>query len=169
MSFGANLEKMRRKIGWQINTLEKYSGIPKQRLSEYEAGTTSPNLTDVLALAYLFSTTPQELLDMPVDKNAKKTANSQSDNGKKTEEPKATQSATKGKKSQLQNGPQKGSEGESFGTKLKKAKIKNNLSYSIITKKLGISLATYIQFELDHAMPNPELKAKICQLLKIDE
>ena len=69
MSFGANLEKLRRRMGIQIYQLENYCGIPRQRLSELEAEKTSPTLTEVLALSYVFSTTPQELLDMVDKKN----------------------------------------------------------------------------------------------------
>lgn len=64
MSFGTNLEMMRRRMGIQIFQLERYCGIPKQRLSEFESEKANPTLTEVLALAYVFSTTPQELLDM---------------------------------------------------------------------------------------------------------
>ena len=66
MSFGVNLEKMRRKVGLQIADLERYCGIPRKRLSEFESAKANPTLTEVLALAYVFSTTPQELLDMDV-------------------------------------------------------------------------------------------------------
>ena len=64
MSFGVNLEKMRRKMGLQIADLERYCGIPRKRLSEFESAQANPTFTEVLALAYVFSTTPQELLDM---------------------------------------------------------------------------------------------------------
>lgn len=73
MSFGANLESMRRKLGVQIYEFENVSGIPKQRLQDLEAGKVSPTITEVLALSYLFKTTPQVLLDLPTtDEKAKK-------------------------------------------------------------------------------------------------
>ena len=64
MSFGANLEMMRRKLGIQIYKLESYCGIPQQRLKDFESDRATPTLTEILALSYVFSTTPQVLLDM---------------------------------------------------------------------------------------------------------
>ena len=102
MSFGANLEMIRRKFGIQLYKLESYCGIPQQRLKDFESGTANPTLTEVLALSYVFSTTPQALLGM-VDKRNVDPPPAQNQVSQKAENINANQMQTSNTQVQTQN------------------------------------------------------------------
>lgn len=61
MSFDKMLEKLRRKKGLQVQALARLTGISQAKLKLYERGTEKPTLTEVCALCYVLTTTPEEL------------------------------------------------------------------------------------------------------------
>lgn len=61
MAFDKMLEKLRRKKGLQVQALARQSGISQARLKMFERGTEKPTLTEVLALSYVLTTSPEEL------------------------------------------------------------------------------------------------------------
>ena len=62
MTFGQNLQTLRRQNGLSQQQLAEQLGVSRQAVSKWETGAADPSTANLLALAKLYGVSPEELL-----------------------------------------------------------------------------------------------------------
>ena len=62
MSFGENLQAIRKKNQLSQEGLAEMMGVSRQAVSKWESGASDPSTTNLIALAKLFKIDPEELI-----------------------------------------------------------------------------------------------------------
>ena len=62
MTFSDKLIALRKKAGWSQEELAERLNVSRQSVSKWESGASDPSTANLIALAKLFGTTPEELL-----------------------------------------------------------------------------------------------------------
>ena len=62
MTFGEKLQALRKARGWSQEELASQIHVSRQALSKWESGASDPSTANLIALAKLFGSTPEELL-----------------------------------------------------------------------------------------------------------
>ena len=62
MKFNEKLQKLRKEKGMSQEALADELGVSRQAVSKWESGASDPSTANLIALAKLFGTTPEELL-----------------------------------------------------------------------------------------------------------
>ena len=62
MKLSEKIAGERKKQGWSQEELAERLGVSRQAVSKWESGASDPSTANLIALAKLFGTTPEELL-----------------------------------------------------------------------------------------------------------
>ena len=70
MSFGKNINKLRKKAGYSQEELGDKIGVTRQTISKWELEQTSPSLSDINKIAQVFSVKIDDLIKDEKDNNS---------------------------------------------------------------------------------------------------
>ena len=62
MIMAEKITMLRKRNGWSQEELAEKLGVSRQAVSKWESGASDPSTANLIALAKLFGTTPEELL-----------------------------------------------------------------------------------------------------------